>query len=103
MPTHYGFKIGDWTGSIQLQYERLKNLPPNELEINDSEGNPKVTPALIEEVQSIIAAQDEQGRWIEPGPMRYHRPKDPDIRVVNSSTFNRNIQVLARYLSSINN
>ena len=31
MPTHYGFKVGDGTASIQREYERLSKLDPAEL------------------------------------------------------------------------
>jgi hypothetical protein len=51
-------------------------------------------------VKSIITSQDARGRWVEDGGMRFHRPKDPAVRVMNSSTFNRNVELLSRYLAA---
>lgn len=98
MPTHYAFKVPDWTGSMQHEYEWVKALPADRLSPAQAWESPGLTPAMLAEVKAIIAAQDDQGRWVEEGSLRYHRPKDPTIRVINASTFNRHVETLSRYL-----
>lgn len=100
VPTHYTFKIADWTEAIRRRYERLKKLSAEELKSASPDQSTEVTPRLVAEVKSIIAAQDARGRWVEEGGLRFHRPKDPTIRVIKCATFNRNVELLSRYLTA---
>jgi hypothetical protein len=51
-------------------------------------------------VKAVLDAQDEQGRWVEPGRLRAHGPDDPTRRVIASATFIRNVEVLSAYLAA---
>jgi hypothetical protein len=48
----------------------------------------------------VIAALDEQGRWVEEGRLRSSGPDDPTRRIITSATFVKNCEVLSRYLDA---
>ena len=95
VPTHYSFKVSDDTSAIGGEFDMLRKLPKSELQQTR-----RSKPPAADEVRKILAAQDEQGRWIEEGKLRYHGPNDPTIEVIRCATFARNMQTLARYLSA---
>jgi len=99
LPTHYAFKVGDWTEAVAREYERVQGPSAVELESAATNHSAKVTPTLVAKVKSIIAAQDAHGRWVEGGGLRYHQLEDPTVRVINCATFKRNVEVLSRYLA----
>lgn len=100
LPTHYAFKVPDGTAAIAREYERLKSLPADQLIVLGQTKPAKVTAEMIAEVQAVLAAQDARGRWVEDGGLKYHRPKDPSLRVIRSETFTKNVELLSRYLSA---
>jgi hypothetical protein len=99
-PTHYSFKVPDWTDSIARDYERVLKIPVEQSKAASPVPAPKATPQLLAEVKAVIAAQDTRGRWVESGGMRFHRPRNPAVRVLNSATFIRNVETLSRYLAA---
>jgi hypothetical protein len=48
----------------------------------------------------VIAALDEQGRWVEDGRLKCYGADDPTRRIIESSTFIRNVEVLCAYLGT---
>lgn len=100
MPTHYAFKIADGTEGIAREYERVKSLLPAELNSKALAQALKVNEALVKEVKAVMAAQDARGRWVEGGRLRTHGPNDPTTRVIRCATFNRNVEILCRYLAA---
>lgn len=103
LPTHYAFKVADGTAAIARAYERLKNLPTNQLRPAGPPKPPKFSPALETEAKAVLAALDARGRWIEGGGLRYHRPKDDAARVIRCETFIKNVELLSRYLAATRN
>ena len=98
VPTHYAFKVPDRTGAIERSYRKALGYKDTEqAKAADREANGM--PDLTAQVKSVIAAQDEEGRWLEEGPLRYHVPQNPQEKIIRSSTFARNINLLSRYLS----
>ncbi|CAN5875084.1 pectate lyase [soil metagenome] len=95
MPTHYAFKVADRTDAIARQYERLSEGPAPE---SETPARPRLTSGLESETQQIINDQDENGRWIESGRLRYHGDDAPTRRVIDSRTFIKNVETLSRYL-----
>lgn len=100
LPTHYAFTVADNTDSIARDYEKVRGLSGEALQAPPRRQPHGADPRLEEEVRAIVAAQDAQGRWVEGGGLRYHRPPDPSRRIVSSATFNRNVETLARYLEA---
>ena len=96
MPTHYAFKVGDRTDDIAREYERLRAGGPA------GPDAPPRRPGRPPEarVRDVIAALDERGRWVEEGRLRTHGDADPTRRVIESRTFVRNVETLARYLDA---
>lgn len=89
VPTHYAFKVEDWTGKLDARHRRLVAepwAPPGPA------APPGRTPAAS--VARLIAALDGRGAWVEEGELRSHRLK---TRVIDSATFARNVRLLARY------
>ncbi|NQT39828.1 MAG: polysaccharide lyase [Planctomycetes bacterium] len=100
MPTHYAFKVGQSLDSIERQYERLLAMDLQQLTREANARPRKATPAQIAEVREVIAALDEQGRWIEDGRLKYHGDDNPTRRVIDCRTFIHNVNVLGGYLAT---
>ena len=94
VPTHYAFKIGDQTGAIANEFERIRNLPKDQLAPKKRATDRPTS----EQVQKILTALDNRGRWIESGRLRYHGPEDSTTEVIRSATFVRNVEALSNYL-----
>ncbi|MBI4659984.1 MAG: polysaccharide lyase [Verrucomicrobia bacterium] len=100
MPTHYAFKAADGTEAIARDYERLKALAPAQMASVKQKPPAKFGPTMPAEVKTVLSVLDDRGRWIEEGGLRYHRPKDPTVRVIRCETFIRNVEILSRYLAA---
>ncbi|MBN2507531.1 MAG: polysaccharide lyase [Verrucomicrobia bacterium] len=96
LPTHYAFKVSDGTDAIAREHERTRQL----LTQPHAPSPTPTPPPRIEEVKTVLNALDARGRWIEPGGLRYHRPKDPAVRVIRCDTFSRNVELLSRFLAT---
>ena len=100
MPTHYAFKIGNGIEGIQREYQRLLELDPGELKRAASRSPGKASKSQIARAKSVIAALDDQGRWVEDGRLKYHGDDDPTRRVIDCHTFIANLGVLSSYLAT---
>jgi len=103
MPTHYGFKVGNGLDTISRQYERVSQLTAEDLAKlrTPAPDKGKVTRQLEEQVRQLIAALDERGAWVEDGRLRYHGDADDTRRVIDSTTFIKNLAVLSRYVGAV--
>lgn len=97
MPTHYGFKVGSTVGQLRQQYQRLSTAgaPPT----REAKPAKRAKPKNAGDVERVIAAMDEQGRWVEKGKLRYHGADDTTERVIDCHTFLVNVRVLTKYLA----
>jgi PelA/Pel-15E family pectate lyase len=100
MPTHYAFKVGNWTDSAEREYQRLVKLTPEQVQQKDASGPAKASPKLISEVKSVLAAMDDRGRWVEDGGLQYQGDDDRTRRIIDCSTFIRNVRTLSAYLAT---
>lgn len=124
LPTHYAFKVSQALDRIEREYERVGRLvasrrstegvvdrskvdqtratPPAGQAPGSRSSSPSGAPSvrLVAQVQAVIAALDEQGRWVEEGRLRYHGPNDPTRRVIDCQTFIRNVGILSSYLAA---
>ncbi len=100
MPTHYAFKVGNGIDRIERDYQRLAELDPSELRREPDKKARKASASEIARVESVIAALDDRGRWVETGRLKYHGDDDPTRRVIDSRTFTHNVGILARYLAT---
>lgn len=101
LPTHYGFKVPDSTESVARMYERVKDtkpIPQRRVPKSPVAGA-RADAALEARVKAVVAAQDEQGRWVEEGRLKYHGADDPTRRIIDTATFVRNVEVLSQYLA----
>jgi hypothetical protein len=90
-PRHYGFSGGF---DIPRTLERYRRLASGEGElVPASLGGDQRAPALAAElapqVERVLAALDDRGRWLEDG-------------MINAATFIANVDLLARYLAATN-
>lgn len=101
LPTHYGFKVSSKLDALARQHATLASLSPKELENRRKKrfaiaaGRPG-----DQEVQATIDSLDERGAWVEDGKLRYHGGSDDTRRVIESTTFIRNLNLLSRYLDT---
>jgi hypothetical protein len=95
LPTHYSFKVNDQTAEIEREYNLSKNLSAAEL-VGTLKRKQRPGDST-EKVKSIIASQDEQGRWLEPGKLRTSAETG---RVLRSATFIQNVEILSEFLLS---
>lgn len=95
LPTHYSFKIADHSDEIAKELERVKALAPADLKPKPDK--PRISDSLVEQTRKVIAALDNQGRWVEDGSLR----SDPSVkRVIQCQTFIRNVEILSSYLAA---
>ncbi len=99
VPTHYAFKIESRLDQIETEYRRLQTIdspePPGSLRLKHQEAP---TPGLKAQTREVIAALDEDGRWLDEGPLPGDSPDQSPGRVISSSTFVGNFGILCRYL-----
>jgi PelA/Pel-15E family pectate lyase len=102
MPTHYAFKVASSLEELSRQYDRLAPLTPPQLaELRAAKsGQVRITAKLEAQVREVVAALDERGAWVEDGRLRYHGEADDTRRVIDSTTFIKNLGLLSRYLAS---
>ncbi|HEX8198901.1 MAG TPA: pectate lyase [Isosphaeraceae bacterium] len=100
LPTHYGFKVADATEAIARAYDRLRARGPAAPEPKTSRTRRAPDEALERRVRAVIAALDEQGRWLEEGRLRAAGPEAPTRRILTTATFVRNLGILAAYLDA---
>jgi hypothetical protein len=100
LPTHYSFK-GSWDleGIIE-QYESIKDADLRPLGRERMVSRVNMNNGLIARAKAVVDQLDDRGAWVEEGRLRYHGAEDPTRRIIDSSTFAKNIQVLARYLGA---
>ncbi len=103
LPTHYGFKQDGKLDQLRREYESATKLTEKELVARrDSKpSRPKSSKGLEAQVKKLIDSLDNRGAWVEDGQLRYHGKSDPTRRVIDSSTFIRNIGTLSRYLAAV--
>ena len=101
MPTHYAFKVASGIDAIEREYQRLVALDRSELGRGASKVPRKATSSEADRVEAVIAAMDDQGRWVEEGRLRYHGDDDPARRVIDCRTFIRNLGLLSSYLATV--
>ena len=97
MPTHYGFIVGGGSiARIERNYNRIIN------EGRETTLNERISTPDSEQIQEIIQALDEQGRWVEQRALRNpeNRRERIDAEILSCRTFNRNLTLLARYVKS---
>ncbi len=98
MPTHYAFKIDDWTDSVERRFRKISAAGARPRAAG-TRPLPKRSPSLEKRAMAIAAALDERGAWVEEGKLRYHGKADPTARVIRCATFARNLETLAEYIA----
>ncbi len=78
LPTHYGFKQPSRLPAIEAEYERVLDGEPVQ---------PPSWESMHGEVQVVIDALDDQGRWVQDGE-------------IHSATFNTNVELLAAFIAA---
>jgi hypothetical protein len=88
---------------LSQQYERLSQLTGEQLAKfrAPAPDKLKVTSQLEAQARQLVAALDERGAWVEDGRLRYHGDADDTRRVIDSSTFIKNLGVLSRYVEAL--
>ncbi|MGB7344783.1 MAG: pectate lyase [Pirellulaceae bacterium] len=93
MPDHYGFIRDSQLDKIEKEYEAALKDPS---ETKKTRPNAK----MLEAVRKVIAAQNDDGAWLEPGFVRDLDGKKvtPPEGVVSSQTFIDNMNVLSEFV-----
>ena len=100
-PTHYAFKVSSRLDELSRQHDKLAAMTGEQLaELRRPKSDRPRAASLEAQVRKVIAAMDERGAWVEDGKLRYHGEADDTRRVIESTTFTRNITLLARYLAA---
>jgi hypothetical protein len=85
-PRHYGFKARFGVPRTLERYRELVQRDDAAVPPNDASAE-ALAAELAPEVERVVAALDDRGRWLEDG-------------MINSATFNANVDLLARYLAA---
>lgn len=102
VPTHYAFKVGNGLAGLSQQYERVSQLTGEQLAKlrTPAPDKLKATSQLETQIRPLVDSLDERGAWVEDGRLRYHGDADDTRRVIDSSTFIKNVGVLSRYVGA---
>jgi PelA/Pel-15E family pectate lyase len=99
LPDHYGWKVESRLEAIELKYAAVK-----ESGIGSREGEtPAEPPISPDDVRKIIAALDDQGRWISTyaGERLAGQPKfKSGEKYIASAIFSRNVERLCTFVKS---
>lgn len=101
LPTHYSFLASPQLERIEREYEQLLSKNPEQLrEAKESRNRSgPTTTELVDDVRSIIDAQDDRGAWVENGRLRTF-DGDGASQVIESRTFCNNVRTLSRYIAA---
>lgn len=97
LPTHYGFMVSCRLDKIRRDYERLVESswqPPVHKPVST---RPVRDPPQTKLVRSLIESLDSRGAWVEGGQLYRHEGPDSG-RIIQSSTFVRNVKALSEYM-----
>lgn len=103
MPTHYSFKTGAGkVDRLRRDYERLRAMSAEGLarERNKTRKVPPPSESQIAQAKAVIRALDEQGRWLQTGRLEQFAADEPDVPIIRSDTFIKNVQTLSQYLAA---
>ncbi|MHB8902727.1 MAG: pectate lyase [Thermoguttaceae bacterium] len=100
MPTHYAFVVGSDLDSLEREYQRLLQLPPDQLLPKPDTTARKASPRAEQQARAILGQLDAEGRWVEKGSMKYQGDDDRTERVIDCQTFIANVRALAAYLAT---
>lgn len=95
IPTHYGFKVDSKVDTLQKQYEAIRAAGAKPAAKKAGKPSERV-------VREILAALDDQGRWItsKDGQRLVGQPKfGDDEKFLSSAVFSKNLTVLANFVS----
>jgi PelA/Pel-15E family pectate lyase len=96
LPDHYGWKQASFLDRLQQEYDALI--------AGKDVAKPKPLVAQLEkEAQEIIAAMDDQGRWVSTyaGQRLVGQPKfKRGFRYLDMGVFNQNMETLSEYLAA---
>lgn len=97
LPTHYGFKVGNRTKSLQKRFETLNVAGDKEMvRQREKIERRKAFEFRPDEVAKIVGSLDRRGAWVEPGKI----DKRPAGSVISSETFCGNVRTLAAFVGS---
>jgi hypothetical protein len=100
LPTHYGFKVSSNLDQLAKQYDEASKASPDQLaKLRQQRANRGQGTPAERTVRDVISALDERGAWVESGRLRYHGKSDDTDRIIDSTTFIKNIGTLSRYLA----
>ena len=100
MPTHYSFVMSNWIASVEREFKRVSELPPDDLLPKAKKTPRKASQGMEKEVRAVLGKLDDQGRWVESGRLKYYGDSDPTERVIDCRTFVANVRALASYLAT---
>ena len=117
LPVHYSFKSGYGVNSMMKRYEALRKVTPAELQarlekVTTPEEYRARAPGMAPKVETLLAAQDEQGRWVKvvgrveqvkdkEGRIKRVVDEDNKLSMIYSRTFVGNVRFLSKYLAAV--
>jgi hypothetical protein len=107
LPDHYGWKVDSRLAAIEREYAAAKGTGDGGRGTGrggQGSGAPQkgIAAPTADEVRAIIAARDEQGRWVSKytGERLVGQPKfRPGDEYLSSAVFSQNVEVLSRFLA----
>jgi PelA/Pel-15E family pectate lyase len=94
LPDHYGWKVASRAGAVEARYQAAQ--------AGNGPGAGGQEPVGAEELRRIIAALDDQGRWISTfagEPLSGQPEFRPGDKYINSAVFSRNLEMLSGYVA----
>ena len=93
----------DKLDSLRREFNGVASLSEQQLQKRRDEKHvpPKISPPRDSLVKEVIQSLDERGAWVENGKLKYHGKSDSTTRIIDSTTFIKNLRALSLYLTSV--
>lgn len=100
LPTHYSFIINSKLDALQKEYDELLEAGEIALWKPSIVTPPLRSTKLRQRVNEVAQSMDDRGAWVEPGKLKYFGDNDGTKSVIKTTTFCKNILLLAGWLGS---
>lgn len=101
----YGFKVSANLDAIERAYQQAlgSDAKPRRERSGSRPRVPAMRPRLKQQAEEVAASLDARGAWVEEGTLRDHGQDDETEQVIESKTFIKNLETLARFIAAAQN
>jgi len=100
MPTHYAFIVSSALDAIELEYQSVRDVEPDKLDVPRKKKTYRMTRGLADRARRVIDRMDERGAWVEQGALENYSSDSTTSRIIDTRTFVGNVSVLSEFIAA---